>query len=87
MIVYLYDSSISYPYSFIFDIQSMIITPSPKENEINEIPCYLYPYGFLFGTNIIIARIIFYLNLWDTTTTVVTDIGFPTTYNVIPNTN
>ena len=41
-----------------FAIQSTIVTISPNENEINEMECYLYPCGFLFGTNIIIYSII-----------------------------
>ena len=39
-------------------IQSMILTPSPKSNTIKEMIYYLYPGGLLFGTNIIIAKII-----------------------------
>ena len=58
MIVSLYDSSISYTYSFILDNQSMIVTPSPKSKAINEMPCYLYTCGFLFGNHIIIASIL-----------------------------
>ena len=58
MILSLYDSSISDIYSFMFAIQSMIVKTSPNEKTINEMACYLYPCGFLSGTNIIIARIL-----------------------------
>ena len=58
MIVSLYDSSISGTYRFMFAIQSMIITPSPKAKAIYEITCYLYHLGLLFVTNIIISRIL-----------------------------
>ena len=34
------------------------IRPFPKARSINKITCHLYPCGFLFGTNIIIASII-----------------------------
>ena len=58
MIVSLYDSSISDTYSFMFAIQSMIVTPSPKAKAINRMTCYLYRCGLFFVTNIIITSII-----------------------------
>ena len=60
MIVPLYDSSISDTYSFVFASQSMMVTTSSKEKlkVINKINFYLYPRGLLFGTNIMISRIV-----------------------------
>ena len=58
MIVSLYYSSISDTYSFMFATQYMIVTPSPKANEKNEMTRYLYTCELFFGTNIIIARIL-----------------------------
>ena len=44
---------------FIINCQQLIIvTPSPKATAIKKITCYLYPCGFLFGSNIIIASIV-----------------------------
>ena len=70
-----------------FTYKSMIVTPSPKESSINEMACYLYPCGFLFGTNIIISRNIFYLVLCNPPTPVVPNIDSTTTYNVLPDTS
>ena len=47
---------------------------------------YVYPFGLLFGTNIIIYRIIFYFTLCNPTTSVVKNLDFPTTYNVLHDT-
>ena len=47
--------------------------------------CYLYPCGLLFGTNIIIARIVFYLTLCNPPTPVVATLDLPTTYTVFHN--
>ena len=44
-----------------FSIQSIILTPSPYENMIKEMTCYLYPGVFLFGYDIIIEKILILL--------------------------
>ena len=44
-----------------FDRQSMIVTTFPNANAVKEMNSYLYPGGLLFGTNIIIAKILFFL--------------------------
>ena len=62
MILSLYNSSISDIYSFMFAIQSMIVKNAPNEKKKNEMACYLYPCGFLFATNIIIATIVVLLD-------------------------
>ena len=62
MIVYLYDSSISDTYSFIFSSQSMIVTPYQNAKVIHKMTCSLYPCGLLFVTNIIIASILVLLD-------------------------
>ena len=61
----------------------MIVTPYPNEKEINKTTCSLYPFGFFFGTNIIIYRILVYFTLCNPTTVLVTNLDLPTTYNVL----
>ena len=64
----------------------MMVTPSSKTNEINEMTCYLYPCGLLFGTNIIISSIISFLTLFNPIAPVVPNLDYPTTYTVLQNT-
>ena len=68
-------------------IQSIMVKTYPKSKEINEITCYLYPCGLLFGTNIKIASIIFYLDLCYPPNPEVPNINFVTTYNVVHDKN
>ena len=56
--VSLYNYSIPDTYIFMFIIQSMIVTPSSKAKSMKKMTCYFYYCGFLFGTNILIDRII-----------------------------
>ena len=48
-----------------FSIQSMIVTPSPKENIIKLITRSLYSVEFLFGTNIVIDKTLIFLDLME----------------------
>ena len=49
--------------------------------------CSFNLFGFLFGTNIINLGFLFYFTLWNPTSPLVTNLDFPTTYNVLHNTN
>ena len=42
-------------------IKYIKLMTSTKENMIDEVICYFYPGVLLFGTNIIIARILFFV--------------------------
>ena len=46
---------------------------------------YLYPGEFLFETNEIIARIVFFLDLCNPPTLEVQTLGYPSTYNAVHN--
>ena len=64
----------------------MSVTHSPKGEGINKMTCYLYTRGLLFGTNIIIASILFYLNLCNPPTPEVPNLDFLTKYNLLHDT-
>ena len=58
VIVSFYDLKMPETYSFILEIQSMIVTTYPKEKVINEMEDYFYPWRVLHVINVIITKII-----------------------------
>ena len=58
IIVFFYSSAMADIQILVFARQSIILTPSLKENDMKQITCYLCPGGFLNGKDIIIANII-----------------------------
>ena len=69
-----------------FTVHHTTVTPYTKVNQIKEITCDMYPDGLLFGTNIIIDKILVFLTLCNPTNLEVPNIGFPCTYNTRHNT-
>ena len=65
---------------FMFYIQYIIVTPSPKANTMKQNVCYFYLGGLFHGTSIRISNIIDVWNLCNPLTLGVLTFGYSTTY-------